>query len=239
GNQGWVYTPDDPSGGGERTDDPATLGEDDKTNIVPSAISFVPEIDAWPHQVDVTDSIRVRVRVPLAIKDWDLWIYHADGQVDTLFAKTEISGRTLVPGIWYDIQQKFVPQIMRTAQPEEQVAFEIRARHASGYFGSARSLVQITSSNYLILDRNVFRPEWEGMMEIRFKLGYQRRAVLDIYDVSGRHILKLTDDEYQGGWNTYNWDGMAADGKRLGSGVYIVTLRSGEYKSWKKFMIVR
>jgi len=28
-------------------------------------------------------------------------------------------------------------------------------------------------------------------------------------------------------------------GTMVGSGVYIVTLRSGEYKDWKKFMIVR
>jgi hypothetical protein len=62
---------------------------------------------------------------------------------------------------------------------------------------------------------------------------------LDLYDVSGRHITKITEDIYQGGWNLYLWSGNTETGLKVGSGVYIVTLRSGEFNSWKKFILVR
>jgi hypothetical protein len=89
------------------------------------------------------------------------------------------------------------------------------------------------------LDRNVFRPEAESPLDIRFKLSNRRAAQLDIYDIAGRHITQLTQGVYQGGWNSYSWDGITETGQGAGSGVYLVTLRSGEFNSWKKFIIVR
>jgi flagellar hook assembly protein FlgD len=76
-------------------------------------------------------------------------------------------------------------------------------------------------------------------VDIRFKLGYRRLARLDVYDVSGRRITKLTEDIYNGGWNSYLWNGIMENGRKVGSGVYLITLQSGEFKDWKKLIIVR
>ena len=63
-------------------------------------------------------------------------------------------------------------------------------------------------------------------MGIKFKLSSKRIAKLDLYDVSGRHITKITEDIYQGGWNLYMWSGKTETGLKVGSGVYIVNTSS-------------
>ncbi len=59
------------------------------------------------------------------------------------------------------------------------------------------------------------------------------------YDLAGVHLGKLSEDLYNAGWNTYYWNGRLPNGMLAGSGVYIITLHSGEFKDWKKCMIVR
>ena len=49
----------------------------------------------------------------------------------------------------------------------------------------------------------------------------------------------LTEEVFPSGWTTYYWNGLTNEGVKVGSGVYIVTLLSDDYKDWKKFMIVR
>jgi len=201
---------------------------------------LTPMIEAMPPVVDVTDSIRVRVRVlPVSPAIWDLWIYFPDGQIEKAFADDFIATTKLMPDVWYEIDEVYRPLRLVSAGKEDQLVFEIRTRDVRGNEASAQAVVLVRSSNYLVLDRNVFKPEFEDPLGIRFKLSYRRIARLDIYDISGRHIVKLTEDVYEGGWNTYPWDGMSHEGQKIGSGVYLVTLRAGEFNSWKKFIIVR
>lgn len=198
-----------------------------------------PKIEATPSLVDVTDSISVRVQIPPNTASWDLWIRFPDGGTATDFADEFIFTNTLTPDVWYEVDENYNPEFLITTAKREPLIFEIRATDIFGTEASAQSIVEVISSNYLVLDRNVFRPEAETPLGIRFKLSNRRIARLDIYDIAGRHITKLTEDVYQGGWNTYPWDGIAETGQRAGSGVYLVTLRSGEFNSWKKFIIVR
>jgi len=97
----------------------------------------------------------------------------------------------------------------------------------------------VRSGDKMTLDRNVYKPELEDNVNIRFKLAYQRMARLDVYDVSGRHITKLTEDVFNGGWNSWLWNGMMENGAKVGSGMYLITLQAGEFKDWKKLIIVR
>ena len=89
------------------------------------------------------------------------------------------------------------------------------------------------------LDRNVFRPELEDALAINFKLARSAVARLDAYDVTGYHITRIAEDYFPGGWNVYLWNGLLEDGRKAGSGVYIITLRSDDYKTYKKVIIVR
>ena len=189
--------------------------------------------------VDVTDSITIRVQVPQNTTSWDLVVLFPNEQTDSTFADDYIGTSALTPDVWYEIDQMYKPLKMITTEKQEDLIFEIVTLDRRNRKASAQATVTVVSSNYLVLDRNVYRPEFETALGIKFKLSTQRNAKLDLYDVAGRHITKITEDIYDGGWNLYNWSGRTEQGLKVGSGVYIVTLRSAEFSAWKKFILVR
>jgi len=209
-------------------------------NYVKTPEPFTPVIEVIPSTMDVTDSAMVRVKVPVTVMDWDLWIYWPDGQIIKTFADPFIeNNKSLQENIWYDIDDWYNHRLLVSAAEQDQIIFEIRARDRRGTQGTAQATLIVRSDDHLVLDRNVYKPEIEDYVDIRFKLGYRRLARLDVYDVSGRRITKLTEDIYNGGWNSYLWNGIMENGRKVGSGVYLITLQSGEFKDWKKLIIVR
>ena len=198
-----------------------------------------PEIQALPGEVDVTDSVVVRVRLPEGTVRWDLWVIRPDGTVDKTFADGFVNSTVPPPGRWEEVPTLYRPGHLISSRKEEKLIFEVHAYSDFGTEGKAQATVLVHSGNYLVLDRNVYRPLLESPLQIRFKLSYRRVARLDIYDLNGKPVVKLTEDVYQGGWNVYPWNGRDAQGREVGSGVYLVTLRSGEFNAWKKFILVR
>ncbi|MDW7681090.1 MAG: FlgD immunoglobulin-like domain containing protein, partial [bacterium] len=222
-------------------EDPSYLSDNTAADTVWNIVMplLFPQIEAFPRSVDVADSIQIRIQIPPYKADYDLWIHLPDGQINKEFADHFWQTTPIQPEIWYDIPLKYYPDRLTTDKPEEELIFEIRTFDRKNREAHARTSVMVHSSNYLVLDRNVFRPDIDQTLGISFKLSYQRNAKLDIYDLSGKLITTITEDNYQGGWSTYQWDGISANGQLIGSGVYIVTLRSGEFKDWKKFIIIR
>jgi hypothetical protein len=62
---------------------------------------------------------------------------------------------------------------------------------------------------------------------IEYNLQSGGRVELDIFDVTGRHVVKLFDGYRARGEWVAHWDGMSAAGGRLPGGVYYCRLRSG------------
>ncbi len=205
--------------------------------IVPDPVTAT--IRSTPPVVDVGDSIHVDIRVDGEIASYDIWVLLPDGSVDSTFADNFIAQHSLTPSQWLGVSPGFAISRLLTDAREEPITFELRAIDLLGGLVAARTTSMVVSSNYLVLDRNVFKPEQEDHLGIRFKLSYRRRAKLDIYDLNGRHINQIVEDIFDGGWTTYYWDGRTVDGQKVGSGVYLVTLRSGEFNSYKKFILVR
>ncbi len=202
--------------------------------------SKLPFIKVTPSIADVSDSLDVRVMVPFKPTYWDLWVYLPDGQINKSYADDFIASHpNLTPDVWFTIDEKYCHGSLSSKNLKDLVTFEIRVVYSEGGDLSAQDVAVIQSNNQLQLDRNVFQPNIGEHLDIQFKFQNGRRACLDVYDISGRHIVKLSDGDYQGGWNKYQWNGLAAGGKLIGSGIYIVTLRSAGYNSWKKFIIIR
>jgi len=88
-------------------------------------------------------------------------------------------------------------------------------------------------------DLNVFQPETGTRQGIHFSLTSDRNAKLDLYDITGYHIGTIVDDGFAIGNNVYYWDGTMPDGKQIGSGVYVIALRTGKLICWKKVIIIR
>jgi len=90
-----------------------------------------------------------------------------------------------------------------------------------------------------IFSQNVFKPAQQGRLSVQFNVNTTRSARIDIYDMSGLHILKLSERVFREGTNELFWDGKTSNGLKAGSGVYVIVLKSGELSCWKKVIIAR
>jgi flagellar hook assembly protein FlgD len=97
----------------------------------------------------------------------------------------------------------------------------------------------VESEDDFLVGRNVFIPDKENELPIKFKLSSDRFVRLEIFDVTGTKITNVTEGKFRSGWNTFQWNGLTEQGQKIGSGFYVLTIQSGEYTSWKKLMIVR
>jgi uncharacterized repeat protein (TIGR01451 family) len=104
---------------------------------------------------------------------------------------------------------------------------------------SARAAVIAIGGIDCYLDRNVFAADNEPTLGINFELSASSMVRLDIYDLAGTHIIKLTEQRYFAGRHKYEWNGLAEDGKRAGSGLYAVTIQTEIFRCFLKFIIVR
>jgi hypothetical protein len=64
-------------------------------------------------------------------------------------------------------------------------------------------------------------------------------VTLEVYDVLGRHVMTLVDDELPQGRHTVRFAGTDADGRAISSGVYIYRMEAGEFTSVKKFVFLQ
>ena len=62
--------------------------------------------------------------------------------------------------------------------------------------------------------------------EIEYGIPYRCRAILAIYDVTGRKVATLIDQEVEPGYCTAHWDGTDENGNRVCPGIYFCTLEA-------------
>jgi len=61
---------------------------------------------------------------------------------------------------------------------------------------------------------------------------------LVVYDLLGREVVSLVNEQMQPGYHQIVWEGETADGRAVPSGIYIARLASPEYtKSIKMAML--
>jgi len=94
------------------------------------------------------------------------------------------------------------------------------------------------------LDRSLFEPDNQTPLAITFELDVITDVSLDIFDITGYPIKRISTAGARVGLNTFFWDGQTNEGLKAGSGVYIVVVRdkviSGRaLECIKKVLIVR
>jgi flagellar hook assembly protein FlgD len=62
---------------------------------------------------------------------------------------------------------------------------------------------------------------------------------LTIYDLLGREVVALIDEECPAGSHAIDWKGEDQFGKRLGSGVYFYRIDAGDFHSTRRMILVR
>jgi hypothetical protein len=75
----------------------------------------------------------------------------------------------------------------------------------------------------------------EGMVEISYKVEERGNVEVEIFDITGKRVKLLVNDEYciQPGVYNLKWN------VTCGTGVYFVKLKNNEYKEIKKIIIIR
>ena len=60
-----------------------------------------------------------------------------------------------------------------------------------------------------------------------------------IYNVRGQVVRSLSNTEMNAGYYALTWDGLDNNGALVSSGVYITTLKAGQFKSSNKMILLR
>jgi len=82
---------------------------------------------------------------------------------------------------------------------------------------------------------NPFNPE----TKISYELSTASPITLEVYDLLGKKVKTLVDQRQGPGTYTVRWDGRDDSGERLASGVYLYTLRAGNFSETRKLLFVK
>lgn len=80
---------------------------------------------------------------------------------------------------------------------------------------------------------------FHGEIRIQFILGEDSHVALSVYDLSGRRVACLRDEQLGRGTHRLIWDGRDSHGASVASGVYLVHLDAGPSRSTQKVIYVK
>ncbi len=82
---------------------------------------------------------------------------------------------------------------------------------------------------------NPFNPS----TEIQFQLTQNEKVDLSIYNLQGRLVQTLVNGTRSAGMHTVAWDGKHADGASAPSGIYIYQLKTENFESAKRMLLIK
>lgn len=82
---------------------------------------------------------------------------------------------------------------------------------------------------------NPFNPE----TRIKYQLPNAERVVIKIYDVLGREVRTLVDDQREAGYHEVLWDGRDNFGIKVSSGIFYYRIIAGEFHQTKKMLLLK
>ncbi|MBN2621125.1 T9SS type A sorting domain-containing protein [candidate division WOR-3 bacterium] len=86
---------------------------------------------------------------------------------------------------------------------------------------------------------SVFPNPFAGQTGISYALPRKATVAITIYDVSGRQVKALVSGSIDPGCYTVEWNGNDDLGRVAAAGVYFITIRTDDYQSQKKVILVR
>jgi hypothetical protein len=109
--------------------------------------------------------------------------------------------------------------------------------HGKGVFTSNISTSvdpeDLSIPDQFVLQQNYPNP-FNPATTISYSLASQERVTLKVYDMSGREVVTLVDEQKDSGFHK-----VVFDGSDLSSGVYLYQLRAGNFEQTRKLTLVR
>lgn len=87
--------------------------------------------------------------------------------------------------------------------------------------------------------RNAYPNPSSDETTIRYEIPQKSYVSLKVYDISGRLVKTLVNEEKIANYYTVRWDGKNENGREVGSGVYFYRLQAGNKTATKKLVLVR
>ena len=82
---------------------------------------------------------------------------------------------------------------------------------------------------------NPFNP----LTKLDYTLPKRSRVVVSIYNVLGKEIVNLINDEQEYGYHSVSWSGSDSQGRPVSSGVYFAQMRSEGFHQTKKMLLLK
>jgi hypothetical protein len=106
-------------------------------------------------------------------------------------------------------------------------------------FGPTSAVSAVECPKRVILKQNIPNP-FNPSTTVAFELRERAEVRLEIFDLSGRLIVKLIDSEIEeAGSHAITWDGEDSFGESVASGVYFYRLQAGDYSEAKRMVLLR
>ena len=98
--------------------------------------------------------------------------------------------------------------------------------------------VTLPNGAIALLKQNYPNPARAGTT-IRFVLAFPAEVRIDVYDIAGRRVRTLRDEEYLPGEYEVPWDLRNEDGLGVASGIYLYRLQAGGESITKKLAVIK
>jgi hypothetical protein len=75
--------------------------------------------------------------------------------------------------------------------------------------------------------------------QIEFAMPRSGRALLEVYDIMGRRVVTLVDEDLEAGEKQVQWDGRDRYGDEVASGIYLYRLQVNDFAQTKKMVLLK
>ena len=197
--------------------------------------------------LSIRDSAGVRdtIRTPWATQVARMYARKTDidkdGKEDLIlpfqgWTSTYIDSTTITRRTWNSGASKYDTTTTKVVNPKRWV---LRILEAGGPTGvEMKDLTVIMPEDY-VLEQNYPNP-FNPSTTIRFGLPTADKISLKVYDLLGREVRSLlTDVTMEKGFHAATWDGRDGGGRSVASGVYVYTLKFGNFSKSAKMMMMK
>ena len=82
---------------------------------------------------------------------------------------------------------------------------------------------------------NPFNP----LTTINYDLPENTHVRLVVYDIMGREIVNLVNQQQDAGYKSVRWNGRNNSGQVVSAGMYIFSIHAGDYRAIKKMILLK